>query len=409
MSPIAVFSDSEQGHLLSTVHIAKQLTKRGHEVVYLVGGQPGEVIRGFRYFDILSDIPEVEHFSQVSDVPPSAYFAKLIGGQMLDTVMASVRPRAMLVSSLYYLEGLALLARYRVPVIYYLHHLRSTTRHQTAAGYVRTLWDLPQTVVRSFLTLLSWMTDQVCSIPGLVNVMLHIPELVLYPLELDPVPCGPNAHTAWHIGMNVDLERRNLPFDWSPFEQTKPLILCSFGSQWDSLGPRARDYARTLLTVMRSHPEWQMILANTTRRGRSEFEPLPANVRVFTWIPQLQVLSRAAVMITHGGLGSVKEAILSGVPILIVPFVEDEFDVAAQVTRLGLGICARGTTRATEVEEGLSRLLNTEAIHANCKLWEARFLADNECDAAKLIEEICNDYWSLFLPLGRLSKASPMY
>src|SRR5206468_1008082 len=64
---------------------------------------------------------------------------------------------------------------------------------------------------------------------------------------------------------------------------------------------------------------------------------LPPNVDVYPSVPQLEVLRRASAFITHGGTGSVVEALASAVPLVVVPQAVDHPANARQVLRLGLG------------------------------------------------------------------------
>ena len=64
---------------------------------------------------------------------------------------------------------------------------------------------------------------------------------------------------------------------------------------------------------------------------------LPENFIVRNHIPQVAVLKQAGLFITHGGMNSVSEAMVSGVPMLVIPFVSDQPMNARQVEKLGLG------------------------------------------------------------------------
>jgi UDP:flavonoid glycosyltransferase YjiC (YdhE family) len=63
-----------------------------------------------------------------------------------------------------------------------------------------------------------------------------------------------------------------------------------------------------------------------------------SGVTLVNYAPQQEMLKRATLMITHGGLGSIKECIYFGVPMLVYPFDTDQPANAARVAFHGLGL-----------------------------------------------------------------------
>lgn len=60
-------------------------------------------------------------------------------------------------------------------------------------------------------------------------------------------------------------------------------------------------------------------------------------IAVFTAVPQISVLQNADLFFTHGGANSVNEAALAGVPMLVLPFFDDQHFCAKAVEIAGLG------------------------------------------------------------------------
>jgi zeaxanthin glucosyltransferase len=69
----------------------------------------------------------------------------------------------------------------------------------------------------------------------------------------------------------------------------------------------------------------------------------PGNPIVVGYAPQLQLLLRAAVFITHGGVNSVMEGLNQGVPLMVVPQYGDQFGMGARVAyhRAGVALHAK--------------------------------------------------------------------
>jgi MGT family glycosyltransferase len=77
-------------------------------------------------------------------------------------------------------------------------------------------------------------------------------------------------------------------------------------------------------------------------------------------VPQLQVLDRAALFVTHGGMNSVNEAMRAGVPTLVVPQGADQPLVARRVVELGAGLALRTEDATAETVLALARRLLDE-------------------------------------------------
>jgi N-glycosyltransferase len=57
-----------------------------------------------------------------------------------------------------------------------------------------------------------------------------------------------------------------------------------------------------------------------------------------SFVPQPLLLESADLILTHGGFGSVAEAIRTGTPMVLLPMFSDQSYNAARTARLGLGI-----------------------------------------------------------------------
>jgi MGT family glycosyltransferase len=64
----------------------------------------------------------------------------------------------------------------------------------------------------------------------------------------------------------------------------------------------------------------------------------PPNVEVVQAAPHRQVLTEAAVVVTHAGHGTVLKALAAGVPLVCVPMGRDQKDNTIRVMRLGAGV-----------------------------------------------------------------------
>jgi UDP:flavonoid glycosyltransferase YjiC (YdhE family) len=85
-------------------------------------------------------------------------------------------------------------------------------------------------------------------------------------------------------------------------------------------------------------------------------------VRVRAYVPQRAVLDRCAVVICHGGYGTLLDAVDAAVPLVVVPFGADQHDNAAAVERLGIGIViTRASLSPSTIRAAVDALLPPDA------------------------------------------------
>lgn len=97
---------------------------------------------------------------------------------------------------------------------------------------------------------------------------------------------------------------------------------------------------------------------------------LPSNVRHFGFVPFSQLLSRAAAVVHHGGIGSCAQGLAAGLPQLIMPMAYDQPDNAERLKKLGVGdsLSPKKFT-GHAVARKLDRLLADEKVHERCHHW----------------------------------------
>jgi MGT family glycosyltransferase len=66
--------------------------------------------------------------------------------------------------------------------------------------------------------------------------------------------------------------------------------------------------------------------------------PVPDNFLVSAYVPQLDILSRARVFVTHAGMNSTMESLYYGVPMVAVPQTQEQVVTARRIAEMGLGI-----------------------------------------------------------------------
>jgi rhamnosyltransferase subunit B len=117
---------------------------------------------------------------------------------------------------------------------------------------------------------------------------------------------------------------------------------------------------------------------------------LPDGVRAFGYLPFSEVLPRAALMVYHGGIGTLAQTIKAGVPHLVVPSSHDQFDNGWRIERLGLGRSVpQPRFDAARAAREIAGLMGDGALRQRCAAFAARM--DSRAPlarAAALIESL---------------------
>jgi rhamnosyltransferase subunit B len=115
---------------------------------------------------------------------------------------------------------------------------------------------------------------------------------------------------------------------------------------------------------------------------------LPSGIRVFGYLPFSQVLPRAALLVYHGGVGTLAQGIKAGVPHLVVPHGYDQFDSGWRIGQLGLGSSIPETRyRARRVVRAVESILWDAAAPQRRVAYAARIDSQNAvARACTLIE-----------------------
>lgn len=398
MSTIAFVLDHQEGHLIPTFPLARRLVERGHRVVYMTLADGGDFVRqnGFESALILErlyprgtvqTLREGPGHSKLLDMHDLAakdnddqheYVQNLVEDPGLAEAVRDLRPDLLLVSSIFPLSALILRCRFDVPLALLTPYLRKTTK----VGFCRVLEDSMLKMAKGSAALFKLVLSARPKAQRLSEVteeFLHVPEIVLCPEALEiPDPGRSREPEVYYIEAPVGRERRSEKendFPWKRLDPGKKLLLCSMGSQSYLVGPeRLRRFYAAVAEVAAREWDWQLVLASGGQVEAADLPELPEDAVVTRWIPQLALLQKATAMITHGGLGALREAISNGVPVMVFPYVADQPANAERVAHHGLGLAGSlDTVTANELQAMLRRIDDEPRFRAGVARMRERF------------------------------------
>lgn len=201
----------------------------------------------------------------------------------------------------------------------------------------------------------------------------------------------------------LDYPRPALPSDFyytGPFVDEAARRRVDF--PWERLDGRSVVYA-SLGTTRKSEPgmfpliaeacdglNLQLIISLGGRRDPEIFANLPGNPVVVREAPQLELIKRAEIVITHGGLNTVLETLMEGKPMLVIPKFFDQPAVAARLEWLGVAeaLAADGLS-VKQIRVALGKVFKDPSYRNSARGIQARIRSARGLErAADLIEEI---------------------
>lgn len=154
--------------------------------------------------------------------------------------------------------------------------------------------------------------------------------------------------------------RGRVAFPWAQLSG-KPLIYASMGTiQNQHLG------LFTSIAEACSHLDAQLVIVLGGGSPPDALPPLPGSPLVVGFAPQLELLARATLTITHAGLNTVLESLSCGVPMVAIPIANDQPGVAARVawSSSGAVVPLKGAS-VSRLRTAINRVWNEPSYRAN--------------------------------------------
>jgi UDP:flavonoid glycosyltransferase YjiC (YdhE family) len=209
----------------------------------------------------------------------------------------------------------------------------------------------------------------------LAIITRHIPEFE-FPRQLPP-------HFHFTGSFHQSLARQPVAF---PFEQlnAKPLIYASMGTIQNRFNFVFQTIAEACANL-----DTQLVISLGGGLEKEAFQNLPGNPIVVKYAPQLELLQRASLNITHAGLNTALESLSYGVPMVAIPITDDQPGVAARIVWTGTGeLITLTQLNVSTLKKAIERLLTQKSYKQNAvRLQEAMRKTRGVSRAADLVEQ----------------------
>lgn len=145
-----------------------------------------------------------------------------------------------------------------------------------------------------------------------------------------------------------------------PYEKMKgPVVYISLGSIISDKG----FYKKCIRSF--GDTEFSVIL-NTGRVPPESLGMIPKNICAYSFVPQIEVLTHTDVFLTHCGMNSINEALTLGVPMVAMPFMNDQITNAGRIVQLGMGKRVRSVpSNGREMYEAVKAVYTDDSFKQN--------------------------------------------
>jgi zeaxanthin glucosyltransferase len=170
-----------------------------------------------------------------------------------------------------------------------------------------------------------------------------------------------------------------LEFPWEKLNN-RPLIYASMGTLQNRQRPIFEAIAAACVGL-----DAQFVLSLGSRDQRLELNLAGAPI-VVPFAPQLELLRRAALTITHAGLNTALESLTQGVPMVAIPITNDQPGVASRLEWLGVArVVPPSRLTVRRLRAGVRSVLTGRHYRARAQQWKAEIA---RVDGLKLAADI---------------------
>jgi MGT family glycosyltransferase len=366
MSKLLVYNLAEHGHLNATFPLVAELVARGHQVLYYSTEPFCTKIEAtgaiYRSYGNPSNFQPPAHQGGLYSV--MAYHMEL-ASQIIPGLLEELKaelPDFLLIDSMCVwgnlIQQITSVPAITLGSVFLTHDRLITPDKMVDMAYAQAS---PQVVLEGIAALnryfeLSQQLDHRYGTrsPNIVEFFCNRQPLnILFTSRKFHLMGGQFDESYRFVGPSIASRTEQANF---PFHEIKsgPLIYISLGTIYNDWP----EFYRACFEAF-AHTPYRVVLASGDGSAAQGLGNPPANFIVRPSVPQLEILQRADLFITHGGMNSASEALYFGVPLIVLPQHGDQYLVASRTKELGAGLTLhRSEATAENLKQTAARVLS---------------------------------------------------
>lgn len=372
MAKILFFNVPTSGHIYATYPVVKELTRRGHEVVYYLTEAYRKPIEAagatFKPYAQIQDDYFESHDLDGSNPVKSAVVLINTCREILPELLAITRaeqPDIILHDSMCP-WGWLVAKKLGIPHVSSMSLLALTPALLIKSGVFTAM--LPKMVMGIPLLLkfqrlaAEIKREHGVKPPSFADFLNTMGTLTVNYSSRYFQPDGDSfPETLKFVGPQIDLRSdggSDFLFDWL---DGRPMVYVSLGTVIN----QNITFFREAVTAFGGSP-YQVVMSIGKKNDPALLGEIPDNILVRSFVPQLDVLKKASAFVTHAGMNSVQEGLYFDVPLMLVPQQVEQRLVAGRVKTLGAGLMSKSpTVPAAELRSAVDRLISEPSFKQN--------------------------------------------
>ncbi|QBD74628.1 glycosyl transferase [Ktedonosporobacter rubrisoli] len=161
------------------------------------------------------------------------------------------------------------------------------------------------------------------------------------------------------VGPSIAPRRQASDFPLDQLNYDRPLLYVSLGTIFNT---ESAFYKQCFEAFGES--DYQVVLSHGKHIDLSALGPIPENFLLSSYVPQLEILERAKVFVTHSGMNSTMESLYYGVPMVAIPQMVEQEMTAQRIAEMGLGLALeKDAVTSAGLRAAVERVANDVTIH----------------------------------------------
>ncbi len=210
-----------------------------------------------------------------------------------------------------------------------------------------------------------------------------VPNIVFIPRFFQPA--GETFDEQYlFVGPPILPRYQTIAFPFDKLESERPLLYISLGS----IVTNQLAFYQSCFEAFGEQP-WQVVLSIGKETDLAQLGSVPKNFLLSSYVPQLEILPRTQVFVTHAGTISVMESLYFGVPMVLIPQQFEQQWHARRTVDLGAGLLLdKNEVTATTLHEAVERIAKDASYreHAQQLQQATRAAGGQQRAAAALIQ-----------------------